>query len=353
MKAIKLFLVSLFALIPFQSAYAAAPKTYDNYVPMDEGIEDHWAYEEMDDLINADIVDGFMDKDNDMYVKPENNITRAEFVKLIVTALDLKESGNSQTFTDVKKGDWFYGPVQIASSLGIVNGKSATKFAPNDKINRQEMTKIIVEAFKNTIVFPETGSKTFADITDNWAKDYIKKASAAELVNGTGGNKFSPKANATRAQAMVIIHRALQKEQSNVAADEEILPFLKNHILKENEMSEANNSEGLIKLYEENGTGYYRVLGTEIGGVEFPVEEGEEYTITIDDEKLALKVLEKSNRFATVEVTGMKVTVKYTSKDMNMDFTEDMDGAYQLKKDSVTGAWKIYNYYPYFSEDEL
>lgn len=353
MKAIKLLLVSLFALIPFQSASAASEKTLDNYIPMDDLIEEHWAYEEMDDLINADIINGFMDSENNMYVKPENNITRAEFVQLIVSALGLEGSGSGITFSDVKQKDWFYQPVQIASSLGIVNGKSADKFAPNEKINRAEMTKIIVEAFKNTIVFPESSTKTFTDVDKNWAKEYIAKASATELVNGLGNNKFGPAANAKRAEAMVIIHRALQKEQTKVAQDEEIVTFLKNHILKENELSEANNFEELTKLYEENATGYYRVLGTEYGGLDYLFDEGEEFTFTIDDENLALTVLEKSDRFATVEVTGMTVSVVYKSKDLNMDFTEEMDGVYKLKKDAKSGSWKIYNYYPYFSEEDF
>lgn len=125
-KVIKFILILVIALIPANTVFAASEKTLDNYIPMDDKIEDHWAYNVMDDLINADIIDGFMDG-QDMYVKPEDSVTRAQFVKLIVSALGLKLSGKGINFTDVKSGAWYYEPVQIASSLGIINGKSAGK----------------------------------------------------------------------------------------------------------------------------------------------------------------------------------------------------------------------------------
>lgn len=353
LKTIKIILVSLFVLIPLNTTFAASPKTFDHYIPMDEGIEEHWAYGEIDNLINADIIDGFMDDENNMYVKPDNNITRAEFVKLIVTSLGLDSNGTGKTFTDVKKGAWYYEFVKIASSLGIINGKSAEKFAPDEKINRAEMTKIIVEAFENTIEFPQSSQAAFTDINNSWAKDYIKTAAGAELVNGTGKDKFSPLGNAKRAEAIVIIHRAMQKEQTNVAEDEEITTFLNNHILKDNELTEANNFEELEKLYAQNSIGFYMVQGTEFGGVDFLLEEMDgEFSVTIDDDNLALEVLSKSNRFANVEATGIKVSVVFKSTEMNMDYTIDLDGFYQLKKDNKTGSWKIYNYYPYFDEEE-
>lgn len=352
LKILKLVVISIIMLIPINSAFANNEKTLDNYIPMDEDFESHWAYEEMDDLINADIINGFMDSENNMYVKPDNSITRAEFVKLIVSALGLESHGTGKPFLDVKEGQWYYDPVQIASSLKIIDGKPGGKFAPNDKITRAEMTKVIVLAF-NEVSFPSTSKKNFKDVgAKDWAKDFISKASAVEIVNGYG-DIFKPSKNATRAEAMTMIHRALQKEQMKVANDTELVDFLSRFIQRENELAEANKFEELIQLYAENSTGLFAVEGAEYSGLDFILENGEEFNFTINDDELDLKVIKKSNRFATLEVTGMKVTIVYNSEDTNLKLTEKMDGIYNLKKDTKTGNWKVYNYAPYFSDFEL
>ena len=50
----------------------------------------------------ADIIDGYADSDGFMYVRPDQDITRAQFVKIIVSALNLKSDGPGKTFKDVK-----------------------------------------------------------------------------------------------------------------------------------------------------------------------------------------------------------------------------------------------------------
>lgn len=349
MKALKLLLVLVFVLIPFNSAFAAE-KPLDAYFPMD--IDEHWAYEEMEDLINADIVDGFLNSDNEMYVKPKEKITRAQFVKIIVSALGLKSDDAGKKFPDVKTGVWYSEPIQIASSLGIIEGAPDGTFGPNKNITRAEMTKVIVKAFEQTIQFPAAGGKTFTDVDAKyWAAEFISKAAAVEIVNGYG-KEFKPKNFASRAEAMMMIHRALHQEQSNLPADEDIKALLTDHIKRENAIVEAGKFDELTALYEENGTGYYRAEGIELGGAFFP-GEGEEYMVTIDDENLNLDIIGKADRFVTAEATGMIITVVYKSDGFNMDFTTEMDGLYDLKKDPVSGEWKIYNYYPLFEEEEF
>ncbi|WP_102273764.1 S-layer homology domain-containing protein [Cytobacillus massiliigabonensis] len=354
MKGLKFLLVLVFAFIPFHSASAASGKTFDHYIPMDID-ESYWAYEEIDNFINADIIDGYMDEDLNMTVKPENKITRAQFVKILVNALGLKAEGDGKVFTDVKKDNWHYEYVTIASSLGIISGKNDGTFAPNANITRDQMTKMIVLAFEKTVEFPAEATKTFTDVDQNyWAYEYVNKAAANGIVKGYD-TIFKPRNFATRAQAIVMIHRALQQEQGNVSSDEEITAFLKDHIIRENRIAESNSTEDLLKLYEENGTGYYLMEGTELGGSAFPIDEEGELTSTIDDANLNLKVLSKSDRFATVEVTGMVGTFVFKSADdsFNFDMTIPMDSVYSLKKDSASGAWKIYYNLPSFDEEEL
>lgn len=207
------------------------------------------------------------------------------------------------------------------------------------------MTKVIVLAFEKTIAFPETSSKTFNDVKGRWSNQYISKAAALELVNGYG-TEFRPLNNAKRAEAMAIIYRALQKEQLNVASDAEIESFLKGHIQRENALAEALDVEGLTRLYQENGIGYYladAILYSDFADIDV---EGTNVIISIDDENMDLNVVQKSDRFATVEVTGMllNVSVKGDVETISVE-SMPLDGEYKLKKDSVNGNWKIYSYY--------
>lgn len=354
MKALKILLTLglVLALVPFSSAFASEIKTIDYYIPMDID-EEYWAFEEVDQFINADIIDGYMDEDLNMTVKPENNITRAQFTKILVNALGLKSAGTPKTFKDVKKTDWFYEFVSIASSLEIISGKENGNFAPNANITRDQMTKMIVLAFEETVQFPAATKQKFTDVNSQyWAFEYVNKAAANGIVKGYD-TLFKPRSLATRAQAIVMIHRALQQEQSNLPSEEEITSFLKSHITTENSLVESNSFEELLKLYEENATGYYKTEAIEMGGAWLPVDDEEgSFTAKIDDANLNLTVLSKSDRFVTIEVTGMVGTFEYKSKDFNMDFTTKMDGAYDLKLDSASGKWKIYNYLPYFDEED-
>ncbi|MGM0842269.1 MAG: S-layer homology domain-containing protein [Bacillota bacterium] len=352
MKAFKLLICLGLALIamPLQSASAAGGKTIDHYIPMDID-EDYWAWEEINDFINADIIDGYMDDEKNMTVKPSDKITRAQFTKILVKALSLETNGAAKKFSDVKPSAWYYEYVNVASSLGIINGNTNGTFAPNSYITRDQMTKMIVLAFEKTVPFPAESTQKFTDVSkDYWAFGYINKASATEIVKGFG-TTFKPLNPATRAQAIVMIHRGLSKEQSNLPDAEEVKAFLKAHILKENSLVEANAYDNLKALYEENGTGYYLTEALELGGIYFSDEEG--YTVEIDDTNLSLEILSISDRFLTIEATGMVGKFIYKSDDFNMDFTSKMDGSYNLKFDSQSGKWKIYNYMPYFDEDEF
>lgn len=336
--------------LPLQSAFAAGGKTIDHYIPMDID-EDHWAWEEINDFINADIIDGYMDEDMNMTVKPNDNITRAQFTKILVNALSLEANGPAKKFSDIKSSAWYYEYVNTASSLGIINGNTNGTFSPNNNITRDQMTKMIVLAFEKTVPFQNSATQKFSDVSkDYWAFDYINKASGAEIVKGFG-TTFKPLNLATRAQAIVMIHRGLTKEQSNLPAEEDVKEFLKGHILKENSLMEANAFDELMALYEENGTGYYLTEARDLGGIYFPADEG--YTVEIDDTKLSLNILSSSDRFLTVEATGMVGRFTYKSDDFNMDFTSKMDGSYNLKLDSESGKWKIYNYTPYFDEEQF
>lgn len=154
--------------------------------------------------------------------KPSENISRVEFCELVMNlymvmtneAPELKES----PFTDTDSK-----AVQMAYSLGVIDGKTETEFYPNDPVLRQEMAKIIMRtinaANKSTGITAADIDKlwSFKDFgeTDAWATRDVAKSVKYDVINGFSDDYLSPKGYATREQAIAIVNRAF-----NTFADE-------------------------------------------------------------------------------------------------------------------------------------
>lgn len=146
---------------------------------------------------------------------PKDNVTRAEFAKMLTRALDIDNSSAKENFADVKDTDWSAPYIGAAAKLGIIQGRSATKFDPNAQITRAEMATMIARALKVT-----KGAQDVTDVTAALAsfkdassisaslKAGVAFASKNGIVIGNNG-KFSPNASATRAEAAVMIYRAV------------------------------------------------------------------------------------------------------------------------------------------------
>jgi len=146
---------------------------------------------------------------------PSDLITRAEFAKMLTRALDLDNVLAKSTFGDVKDGHWSAAYIAAAADLGIIQGRSATTFAPTATITRAEMATMIARALKVTNNLKDVENVDaivgkFSDAADipNSLKAGVAFAADNSIVIGNAG-KFSPNANATRAEAAVILYRAI------------------------------------------------------------------------------------------------------------------------------------------------
>lgn len=149
---------------------------------------------------------------------PKDNVTRAEFAKMLVRGLDLDNGSATENFDDVKAGDWFAPYVAAAADLGIINGRSASKFDPNATITRAEMATMIARALKLTtgakdVADQAAALKGFADAAkiNPSLTAGVAFAASEGIVIGSNG-KFLPNGKATRAEAAVIIYRAVNFE---------------------------------------------------------------------------------------------------------------------------------------------
>ena len=110
-------------------------------------------------------------------------------------------------FTDLNNAEWAKDYILKLYNKGIINGKQANLFAPNDKITRAEMVKIIVEAFGLEI----TNGKTFADVfADKWYAKYVSAAADNGVVAGDDTGKFNPDSFVTRQDIAVMLYRVMK-----------------------------------------------------------------------------------------------------------------------------------------------
>ncbi len=143
-------------------------------------------------------------------VRPTANITRAEVAAIFFRLLkdDVRQANltDANNFADVNDGDWFNTPVSTMTKLGVVTGRTADTFAPNEFITRAEFATICAR-------FDDADEKcedcNFADIEGHWASDYILEAVAYKWIQGYEDNTFRPDNNITRAEAATLINRVL------------------------------------------------------------------------------------------------------------------------------------------------
>ncbi|NMO94475.1 amidase family protein [Paenibacillus lemnae] len=167
----------------------------------------HWAYDTIRTLAAQQIVQGT----GGSLFMPKRTVTRAEFTSMLVRALKLEAAGSAD-FSDVPAGAWYAGDVSKAAGAGIVNGRSATSFAPNDSITREEVVIMLVKAYElhyQTTLSPAAPSFKDQAAISSWASEFVGKAQKSGLVQGTPSGLFSPKSEANRAEAAQFIANLL------------------------------------------------------------------------------------------------------------------------------------------------
>ncbi|WP_285860590.1 MULTISPECIES: S8 family serine peptidase [Paenibacillus] len=167
-----------------------------------------WAANEIEVLASKDIVTG---TSADQYT-PGKQVTRAEFVSLLVRTLELGKGENSGTqFNDVQSGSWYYDAVQAAVSAGLINGYANHTFAPDQSITRTEMAVILARVLKHLEVTEGAGASlpAYADQAEiqDWARAAVAQVAAIGIMQGRGETRFAGLENTTRAEAAVVVYR--------------------------------------------------------------------------------------------------------------------------------------------------
>ena len=144
---------------------------------------------------------------------PNDTITREELAKILVLTYAKDVSANAVTFRDADPKMWYYPYISRAVAAGIVNGYSKETFGVGSPVTRQEMCTMIYRAAIRSGVALESGQIMFDDETQiaDYAKDAVCALAASGIVVGNDLNHFEPHAAATRAQVAKIIYRLMMQ----------------------------------------------------------------------------------------------------------------------------------------------
>lgn len=171
-------------------------------------INGHWAEE----YIKYGVEQGYISGYEDGTFLPNKTVTRAEFSKMINSAVKITSTGDAKgDFSDVKSNDWYFNEVKKAENAGYIVGDNG-KFRPNDPITRQEAAVIL-----SRIVLPtedRTAVTSFTDGTaiDSWAEDSVSMIAAKGYIKGDENKNFNPKGALTRSQAAKLICEFVKNE---------------------------------------------------------------------------------------------------------------------------------------------
>ena len=164
-------------------------------------VDGHWC----EDLIYKWTEKGVIEGVGGNKFNPDGLLTRAQAAAIFTRWLDLEATTDISFFTDVKVGDWYYDYVAKCYAAGIVKGKAADQFAPNDYITRAEMFTMLCRALN--IDGQTTISKVFTDIDQvpAWAAEYTYALINNGYVSGMTETTLAPLGNLTRAQMVKLM----------------------------------------------------------------------------------------------------------------------------------------------------
>ena len=264
-------------------------------VPSDIG--GHWAQGTIIQWTSKGYISGY----EDGTFKPDNSITRAEFVRLVNQSMGYTKTGNAY-FSDVSSSYWGYNDIQKGVAAGYVRGDGNGKFRPNDPVSRQEAAVMIAQICGLGQDFSAAAKYTDYRYIPSWAAGYVGAVSKAGIMSGYPDGDFKGDRYLSRAEAVIALDKALNYNASTTDNREVLKNYkltdtsLKDKIIKGDLVISSSLSKKDVVL--DN----VKVEGSII------VEGGK----TITAKNCEINNLEMSTSDAVFDATG-KTTVKKTT----------------------------------------
>ncbi len=166
----------------------------------------HWGEEAISTLVRKNVLSGYADGT----FKPDANVTRAEFVTMVVKAFSVNGDEVIE-FTDLTSSSWAFPYVKKAVASGVITGYADGSFKPDEFISREQAAVILHRVLSLKLTLPE-GSSDFVDVADisEYALRSVLDLAGKGLIHGVGDKIFMPHGNSTRAMAATMINNAVE-----------------------------------------------------------------------------------------------------------------------------------------------
>jgi uncharacterized protein YjdB len=196
MKKSRVFALMLIVLMIIQSLGAISFAATD--------LSGHWAEAKMTEWIRLGYIKGYPDGT----VRPDNRITRAEFMAIVNKAFALTGS-RAISYTDVKSSDWYYSVISMAVANGYIGGYPDGTMRPNAPISRAEAAVIITKVTQLTL--DPTTANYYNDraLIPTWSLGAVGAVSKAGIMSGYTGGLFGAQRSITRAETVAALSKAL------------------------------------------------------------------------------------------------------------------------------------------------
>ncbi|KRE93064.1 hypothetical protein ASG89_06010 [Paenibacillus sp. Soil766] len=175
-------------------------------VPSDA--ESHWAKEEMLDLMQKSIIDGY----EDHTIRPNRTLSKAEFITLVVKSLGIEPVKSLVVGYEDMGKHWSSGMVASAQTMGLLDIRPVDlNFSPDLLITRIEMVGLVDRILKKYAVKGAADTGDFTDISNltDLNKTSLQHVIQAGIVGGYEDGSFRPQGSLTRAEAFKVISRII------------------------------------------------------------------------------------------------------------------------------------------------
>ena len=155
----------------------------------------------------------------DGYVRPNNNITRAEVAVLIYRLMTpetrAKFASTTSTLSDLSASAWYNTEVCTLVKAGLISGYSDGTFRPNQNVTRAEFSAMIARLFSVSY----TGGNKFEDLNGHWASSYMNLLNKLGILNGDAYGNANPDDLLTRAMTAAMLNRLVGRNSTSTSMD--------------------------------------------------------------------------------------------------------------------------------------
>ncbi len=279
-----------------------------------DDIAGHWAENVIKEWVANGLVSGYPDNT----FKPDDAISRAEFMALVNRAFYFTQ-GRAVDFKDVKMSDWYYNTVSNAVSAGYITGYPNKIMAPDQSITRQEAAVIIAKVRGLTLNLQS--DSTFSDVSKIavWSKAYVDAVVAAGYMKGYPDGTFRPNDIIKRGEAVVALNNTLVEayvvyDQSGTYGPETGMETVDNNVIIKSDDVILQNLRitGDLIVSEEVGNGDVTLNNLTVEGETY-IRGGGTNSIHVNGGKYKSITVQKTSsgrvRVVATNIDGLKVII--------------------------------------------